>query len=71
MRARKTGHAVDLGKWLGRRQAFALRAAAGTAVDAECLRRGRHGRHHHALAPSFRTAIEPEETSTCGGCRLR
>ena len=26
MRARKTGHAVDLGKWLGRRQAFALRA---------------------------------------------
>src|SRR5713101_3279382 len=23
------------------------------------------------LQPSFRTAIEPEEASTCGGCRLR
>jgi len=23
------------------------------------------------LPPSFRTAIEPEEASTCGGCRLR
>src|SRR5712691_7142777 len=23
------------------------------------------------FAPSFRTAIEPEEASTCGGCRLR
>ena len=23
------------------------------------------------LPPSFRTAVEPEEASTCGGCRLR
>jgi hypothetical protein len=38
MRDRRTGKAVDPGKWLGRRQAFALVAAAGVAADAECSR---------------------------------
>ena len=40
--------------------------SAREAVDG-----GPFSAHARGLPPSFRTAIEPVEASTCGGCRLR
>jgi len=50
---KKADKAVDLGKWLGRRQAFALVAGRCSAADAECIRRMREERNYRALAPNW------------------
>jgi hypothetical protein len=53
MQDKSTGNAVDLGKWLGRRQAFALVAGRCSAADAECIRKMRAERNYRTLAPSW------------------
>jgi hypothetical protein len=53
MQDKSTGKAVDLGKWLGRRQAFALVAGRCSAADAECIRKMRAERNYRTLAPSW------------------
>jgi hypothetical protein len=53
MQEKSTGNAVDLGKWLGRRQAFALVAGRCSAADAECIRKMRAERNYRTLAPSW------------------
>lgn len=53
MQDKSTGKAVDLGKWLGRRQAFALVAGRCSAADAECIRKMREERNYRTLAPSW------------------
>jgi hypothetical protein len=53
MHAKNTGEAVDLGRWLGARQAFALVAGRCSAADAECIRRLREERYYRRLTPSW------------------
>ena len=48
-----TVEAVDLGRWLGRREAFALVAGRCSAADAECIRKVREERKYRALAPNW------------------
>jgi hypothetical protein len=43
------GEGVDLGMWLGRRQAFALMAGRCSAADAECIREARRNKRYRAL----------------------
>src|SRR5262249_30281111 len=45
--------ALDLGAWLGRKQAFSLIAGRCSAADAECLRQARDSQKHRALGMSW------------------
>ncbi len=45
----QTGEAIDLGMWLGRRQAFALMAGRCSAADAECIRDIRKQKRYRTL----------------------
>jgi hypothetical protein len=49
VRQQQTREAVDLGMWLGRRQAFALVAGRCSAADAECIRDIRKSKRYRAL----------------------
>ncbi len=49
VRQEQTGQAVDLGMWLGRRQAFALVAGRCSTADAECIRDIRREKRYRAL----------------------
>jgi hypothetical protein len=53
MRDVKTDKAVDLGRWIGRRQAFALVAGRCSAADAECIRRMRTEKTYLTLERSW------------------
>jgi hypothetical protein len=53
MKDRATGKGIELGTWLGRRQAFALVAGRCSAADAECVRRLREERQYRALGVSW------------------
>jgi hypothetical protein len=45
--------ALDLGTWLGRKQAFALISGRCSAADAECLRRLRNEKHYLMLGMNW------------------
>jgi hypothetical protein len=45
--------ALDLGRWLGRREAFALIAGRCSAAEAESLRRLREGKQYKNVSPSW------------------
>ena len=47
--------ALDLGTWLGRRQAFSMVAGRCSAADAECLRDLREKKQYRALGMSWDT----------------
>lgn len=53
MQDMKTDKAVDLGRWLGRRQAFALVAGRCSAADAECIRKMRTEKTYLTLERSW------------------
>ena len=53
MRDKKTDEAVDLGKWIGRRQAFALVAGRCSAADAGCIRKMRLEKTYLTLERSW------------------
>jgi hypothetical protein len=48
-REERVGEGVDLGMWLGRRQAFALVAGRCSTADAECIRELRRNKRYRAL----------------------
>lgn len=48
-REEQIGEGVDLGTWLGRRQAFALVAGRCSTADAECIRELRRNKRYRAL----------------------
>ena len=50
MHEKGAGKALDLGRWLGRRPAFALVAGRCSATDTECLRQARQREQHRASA---------------------
>jgi hypothetical protein len=49
MKQQKTDGVLDLGTWMGRKQAFASLAGGCSAADAECLRQMRSQKKHRAL----------------------
>jgi len=49
----KLQDAVELGTWMGRRQAFSLIAGRCSAADAECIRQMRAKRTYHAVGESW------------------
>jgi len=49
MKQHKTDGVLDLGTWMGRKQAFASLAGGCSAADAECLRQMRSQKKHRAL----------------------
>jgi len=53
MRDKKTDEAIDLGKWIGRRQAFALVAGRCSAADAGCIRKMRLEKTYLTLERSW------------------
>jgi len=50
----ESGEFLELGSWLGRKQAFAELAGRCSAADAECLRQVRHRKLHRKLKLSWR-----------------
>lgn len=54
----QTREAVDLGMWLGRRQAFALVAGRCSAADAECIRDMRKSKRYRALQMTWEQFCE-------------
>ena len=48
-RENQIGEGVDLGMWLGRRQAFALMAGRCSTADAECIHELRRNKRYRAL----------------------
>jgi hypothetical protein len=55
---KQTREAVDLGMWLGRRQAFALVAGRCSAADAECIRDMRTSKRYRALKMTWEQFCE-------------
>jgi hypothetical protein len=53
MQHQKPDEILDLGTWMGRKQAFASLAGGCSAADAECLRQMRDGKKHRALGLSW------------------
>jgi len=53
MQVQKTEEALDLGTWIGRKQAFASIAGGCSAADAECLRQLREEKKYRALGLSW------------------
>jgi hypothetical protein len=53
MQHQKPDEVLDLGTWIGRKQAFASLAGGCSAADAECLRQMRDGKKHRALGLSW------------------
>jgi len=49
MKQLKPNEVLDLGTWIGRKQAFASMAGGCSAADAECLRQMRSQKKHRAL----------------------
>ena len=45
----KTDDIYQLGRWMGRKQAFASLAGRCSAADAECLRQARHSKYYRSL----------------------
>ncbi len=59
------GEGVDLGMWLGRRQAFALVAGRCSAADAECIREVRRNKRYRALQMTWEQFCEERLGITC------
>jgi hypothetical protein len=53
MKQQKPDEILDLGTWMGRKQAFASLAGGCSAADAECLRQMREQKKHRALGLSW------------------
>jgi hypothetical protein len=53
MQQQKQDEVLDLGTWMGRKQAFASLAGGCSAADAECLRQMRDGKKYRALGMSW------------------
>jgi DNA-binding MarR family transcriptional regulator len=53
MRVQKPEELLELGKWMGRKQAFASLAGGCSAADAECLRQMRSEKRYRALGVSW------------------
>ena len=62
---RQIGEGVDLGMWLGRRQAFALVAGRCSAADAECIREVRRNKRYRALQMTWEQFCEERLGITC------
>jgi hypothetical protein len=56
---------VDLGMWLGRRQAFALLAGRCSAADAECIREVRRNKRYRALQMTWEQFCDERLGITC------
>lgn len=57
-RENQIGEGVDLGMWLGRRQAFALVAGRCSAADAECIREVRRNKRYRVLKMTWEQFCE-------------
>ena len=64
-REQQIGEGVDLGMWLGRRQAFALVAGRCSAADAECIREVRRNKRYRALQMTWEQFCEERLGITC------
>jgi hypothetical protein len=64
-RQQQIGEGVDLGMWLGRRQAFALVAGRCSAADAECIREVRRNKRYRALQMTWEQFCEERLGITC------
>lgn len=64
-RQQQIGEGVDLGMWLGRRQAFALVAGRCSAADAECIREVRRNRRYRVLQMTWEQFCEERLGITC------
>jgi hypothetical protein len=54
MQVQKTDDALELGAWMGRKQAFASLAGGCSAADAECLRQMRDQKKYRALGLTWK-----------------
>lgn len=60
MKMRKRAEGLGLGRWIGRREAFASLAGMCSAADAECLRQVRTQKEYRALGLSWREFCKRE-----------
>jgi hypothetical protein len=58
VRQQQIDEGIDLGMWLGRRQAFALVAGRCSAADAECIREVRRNKRYRALRMTWEQFCE-------------
>lgn len=60
MQTRKRAEGLGLGKWIGRKEAFASLAGMCSAADAECLRQMRTQKEYRALGLNWREFCKRE-----------